>query len=172
MYPIDLLPNLAPAQVCMRQEIDESLNRLLEVDVVFPERVITVDQEELTARGGRHAPKATAPSGRRLSWSGHLYLVPVGAAIRGPKQGVGVVWTRDCHSPTMIGIGKGHLENRGSVLRLEDLPALSAVCGAADRRTGLGDRFARRTLVDRGEPPVVGIQVEVLPLVAGRLHAI
>src|SRR5438132_14157208 len=107
MYPIDLLPNLAPAQVCMRQEFDECLDRLLEVDVVFPERVVTVDQEELTARGGRHAPKATAPSGRRISWSGHLHLVPVGATISSPKQDVGVVRTRDCHRPTMIGIGKG-----------------------------------------------------------------
>src|SRR5438874_5699689 len=58
----------------MSQEINESLNRLLEVDVVFPERVVAVDQDELAARGYCHSTRIPGRRDRH-TLSGTIGLV-------------------------------------------------------------------------------------------------
>ena len=49
IQPFDFIerdPHLFTAQCGVGQEIDEVLNRLFEVDVVFPEGVVTVDDQD------------------------------------------------------------------------------------------------------------------------------
>src|SRR5260370_4958839 len=65
IHPLDFIESashLLPGHRRVSQEIDERLDRLLEVDVVFPERVVAVDQKELTARAGCHASSLPPPA--------------------------------------------------------------------------------------------------------------
>ena len=45
--------NLLAGQPRMVDEVDEILDRLLEIDVVFPERVVAIEDQDL---GGAHRP--------------------------------------------------------------------------------------------------------------------
>ena len=63
--PLDLIqggPHLRPAERRVVEIVDEILDRLLEVDVVFPEGVVAVDDQDLP-RG--HRVLSIAISGRR-----------------------------------------------------------------------------------------------------------
>src|SRR5207244_883306 len=63
IHELDLIEggaNLLPSHRRVPQEVDERLDRLLEVDVVVPEGVVAIDQQELAARIGCHRFKPTA----------------------------------------------------------------------------------------------------------------
>ena len=72
VHTLDLVErgaNLLARHLGVAEEINEFLDRPLEVDVVLPERVVAVDQEKLASGRACHPPKATlAGTGRGAGW--------------------------------------------------------------------------------------------------------
>ena len=71
VHTLDLVQrgaNLLPRHRRVTEEVDEFLDRLLEIDVVLPKRVVAIDQEKLASGWGCHPPQGYLGWNRTRRW--------------------------------------------------------------------------------------------------------